>query len=137
MSVTYSKIDETVCDAYAELGAVCLRGIFADWVELLREGVERNHDQPGSYFSENVVDGDAGRFWDDYCNWQRIPEFHRFVTESNAAQLAARGFGSLCCGPGLQVGLLSSAAQCPYGLGCRATPPGRCSARHRRGRRSL
>jgi|GEM_PF-3502948 len=47
MSATFSKIDETVCDAYAELGAICLRGIFADWVELLRAGVKRNHAQPG------------------------------------------------------------------------------------------
>ena len=90
MSATFNKIDDTACDAYAELGAVCLRGVFTDWVELLRAGVERNHDQPGPYFSENVIDEDAGRFWDDYCNWQRIPEFHRFITESNAAQLAAQ-----------------------------------------------
>ena len=90
MSAAFNKIDETACDAYAELGAVCLRGVFTDWVELLRTGVEHNHDHPGPYFSENVIDEDAGRFWDDYCNWQRIPEFHRFVTESNAAQLAAQ-----------------------------------------------
>jgi ectoine hydroxylase-related dioxygenase (phytanoyl-CoA dioxygenase family) len=90
MSATYNTIDETVCDTYAEAGAVCLRGIFTDWVELLRAGVERNHDQPGPYFSENVIDGDTGRFWDDYCNWQRIPEFNRFIKESNAAQLAAQ-----------------------------------------------
>ncbi|MGB5328420.1 MAG: phytanoyl-CoA dioxygenase family protein [Gammaproteobacteria bacterium] len=90
MSATFSKIDDTACDTYAELGAVCLRGVFTDWVELLRAGVDRNHDQPGPYFSENVIDKDEGRFWDDYCNWQRIPEFHRFITESNAAQLAAQ-----------------------------------------------
>jgi len=90
MKAAFNKIDDTACDAYAELGAVCLRGAFTEWVELLRTGVERNHDQPGPYFSENVMDEDAGRFWDDYCNWQRIPEFHRFITESNAAQLAAQ-----------------------------------------------
>ena len=90
MAATFNTIDETTCDAYAELGAVCLRGVFSDWIELLATGVARNHDQPGPYFSENVLAGGAGSFWDDYCNWQRIPEFHRFITESDAAQLAAQ-----------------------------------------------
>jgi ectoine hydroxylase-related dioxygenase (phytanoyl-CoA dioxygenase family) len=90
MNATFSTINDDACEAYAELGAVCLRDVFTDWVELLRAGVERNHDDPGPYFSENVVGEDEGRFWDDYCNWQRIPEFYRFITESNAAQLAAQ-----------------------------------------------
>jgi ectoine hydroxylase-related dioxygenase (phytanoyl-CoA dioxygenase family) len=90
MNATFSTINDDACEAYSELGAVCLRDVFTDWVELLRAGVERNHDEPGPYFSENVVGEDEGRFWDDYCNWQRIPEFHQFITESNAAQLAAQ-----------------------------------------------
>ncbi|MDH3219926.1 MAG: phytanoyl-CoA dioxygenase family protein [Gammaproteobacteria bacterium] len=89
MQETFDAINDACCDAYAELGTVCLRGIFVDWIELLRNGVQRNHDDPGPYFSENVVDRDDGRFWDDYCNWQRIPEFQRFITESGAAELAA------------------------------------------------
>lgn len=90
MEAVFNEIDETACDAYAGLGAICLRNVFTDWVEVLRDGVTRNHDHPGPYFAENVIAGDEGRFWDDYCNWERIPEFHRFITESNAAQLAAR-----------------------------------------------
>jgi ectoine hydroxylase-related dioxygenase (phytanoyl-CoA dioxygenase family) len=90
MQTTFKQIDDSACDAYAELGAICLRGVFGDWIDLLRRGVERNHDEPGPYFSENVVEDDAGRFWDDYCNWERIPEYRRFITESNAAQLAAQ-----------------------------------------------
>ena len=82
METTFNEIDDTACDAYARHGAICLRGLFTDWVDLLRDGVARNHDEPGPYFSENVVAGDEGRFWDDYCNWTRIPEFHRFITES-------------------------------------------------------
>ena len=90
METSFNKIDDEACDAFRELGAICLRGVFTDWVETLRDGIERNHDEPGPYFSENVVAGDPGRFWDDYCNWQRIPEFQRFITQSNAAQLAAQ-----------------------------------------------
>jgi ectoine hydroxylase-related dioxygenase (phytanoyl-CoA dioxygenase family) len=86
---SFDSIDECACDAYAEHGAICLRGAFRDWIDTLAAGVERNHDDPGPYFSENVTDDDSGRFWDDYCNWERIPEFHRFITESDAAELAA------------------------------------------------
>jgi len=94
MSIVFDRIDDDAIAAYAEQGAICLRGAFTDWIDLLRAGVERNHDEPGPYFSENVVTGDDGRFWDDYCNWQRIPEFHRFITESNAAELAAAAMRS-------------------------------------------
>ena len=91
---TFDAIEQSAREAYAELGAICLRGVFTPWIELLRDGVERNHDEPGPYFAENVAAGDSGRFWDDYCNWQRIPEFRRFIIESPAAQLAARVMGS-------------------------------------------
>ncbi len=86
---TFDRIDDSACAAYAELGAICLRGAFSDWIESLRAGVERNHDEPGPYFSENITGEETGRFWDDYCNWERIPEFHRFITESSAAEHAA------------------------------------------------
>lgn len=70
-------------------GAVVLRGVFADWIDELAEGVAANEAEPGEYFAENVPEGEAGRFWDDYVNWGRIPAFERFARESPAAALAA------------------------------------------------
>lgn len=92
MKTVFNEINESCCSTYAELGAVCLRGIFSDWIDLLRDGVERNYSDPGPCFAENTGANadDSGSFWDDYCNWQRIPEFKRFVTESTAARLAAQ-----------------------------------------------
>ena len=90
MSKATKSIAPEMIEEYACNGAVCLRGIFTDWIELLKSGIERNHDEPGPYFSENVSHGEDGRFWDDYCNWQRIPEFKRFITESNAAEIATQ-----------------------------------------------
>ncbi|WP_374312135.1 phytanoyl-CoA dioxygenase family protein [Dongia sp.] len=80
---------------YAADGAIVLRGAFADWVEPLRAGVARNMAEPGPYGAENVRPGEGGgRFFDDYCNWQRIPEFAAFVTTSPAAEIAGRLMGS-------------------------------------------
>ena len=73
-------------------GAVVLRGVFADWVDVMAEGVAQNMVQPSEYASENQVS--QGRFFDDYCNWSRIPAFERIVRESPAAELAATAIQS-------------------------------------------
>lgn len=70
-------------------GAICLRGAMTDWIDTIAAGIERNMHQPGEFASENVVDDEGGRFFDDYCNWQRIPEFERVVRDSPAAEIAA------------------------------------------------
>ena len=73
-------------------GAVVVRGVFADWVDTMAEGVAQNMAEPGEYASENAVT--EGRFFDDYCNWTRIPAFERIVRDSPAAELAATAMQS-------------------------------------------
>ncbi len=81
-------------DAYRRDGAVVVRGAFADWVETLRAGFERNLREPGPFAIENVGQGEAGRFFEDYCNWQRIPEFADFILHSPAAAIAGGAMGA-------------------------------------------
>lgn len=87
------NIDATVtparCAAYRDDGAVLLPGLFADWVETIAAGIERNLREPGPYAAENLKPGESGRFFDDYCNWTRIPEFVDLVRNSPAADAAA------------------------------------------------
>jgi len=80
-------------DGFARDGAVVIRGLFANHVETLRAGVARNLAAPGPYASENERAGETGRFFDDYCNCQRIPEFAEVITESPAADVAAALMG--------------------------------------------
>jgi len=80
--------------AYRADGAVHLPGLFADRVEALRAGVARNMAEPGPYAAENTQPGEGGRFFDDYCNWERIPEFAETVWHSPAARVAAALMGS-------------------------------------------
>ncbi len=84
---------QTIAD-YARDGAVMIRGLFKDHVDTLRDGIARNMSDPGPYAAENVGTGGQGRFWDDYCNWQRIPEFEAVIRTSDAAQVAADLMGS-------------------------------------------
>ena len=74
---------------YGADGVALIRGLFADHVDTLRAGVARNMADPGPYASTNDKPGETGLFFDDYCNWQRIPEFEEVVRRSAAAEVAA------------------------------------------------
>jgi ectoine hydroxylase-related dioxygenase (phytanoyl-CoA dioxygenase family) len=82
--------------AFRRDGVVCLRGVFTDWVEPLRSGLERNLANPEAFAFpvESTRKGEPGRFFDSYCNWQRIPEYADFVQRSCAASLAGQFMGS-------------------------------------------
>lgn len=87
-------VTDDMVAAYARDGVVLVRGLWAGWVDVLRDGVARNMAEPSEYGAENLKPGEAGRFFDDYCNWQRIPEFERVIRESAVADVAARLMGS-------------------------------------------
>lgn len=84
------EITPEMIETYQTEGVVLVRGLWADWVEDLRAGVERNMAEPGPYAAENLKPGEGGRFFDDYCNWDRIPEFERVIRESAVAEVAAQ-----------------------------------------------
>ena len=85
---------KTLAD-YQKDGAVPLRGVISpEWIARLREGVEENLSHPGPYAKHYTPEGNPGRFFGDYCNWQRIGSYRDFFFESNAKQLAAQLMGS-------------------------------------------
>ena len=81
--------DQMIAD-YQRDGAVLIKGLWADWVDTLRAGIDRNMADPSEYAAENLKPGEAGRFFDDYCNWMRIPEFEQAIRQSDAADVAAK-----------------------------------------------
>ena len=87
--VTDEMIETYQCD-----GVVLVKGLWADWVAELQAGVARNMSDPGPFAAENLRPGDSGRFFDDYCNWDRIPEFERVIKQSEVAEVAAKLMGS-------------------------------------------
>lgn len=76
-------------DAFQRDGVVLVKGLFNGHVETIRTGIERNMSEPGPYAAENLKEGEGGRFFDDYCNWTRIPEFEEVIRNSPAAEVAA------------------------------------------------
>ena len=87
--MTHPLLTQDHIDNYQRDGVVLVKGLFADHVDTLRAGVERNMAEPGEYAAENLKPGEGGRFFDDYCNWTRIPEFEEVIRTSPAAEVAA------------------------------------------------
>ena len=87
--MTHRLITQDHIDTFQNDGVVLIKGLFGDCVETLRAGVERNIAEPGPYASNNDKPGESGRFFDDYCTWQRIPEFEQVIRTSAAAEVAA------------------------------------------------
>lgn len=85
----HEALDEDIA-RFERDGAICLRGIFADWVKPLAEGVEFNLSNPSPMATEQTPDKSVGRFFDDMCNWQRIPQYKDFVLNSPAAEISAK-----------------------------------------------
>lgn len=82
-------VSPEMIETYRNDGVVLVKGLFADHVDALREGVARNMADPGPFASENKKEGETGRFFDDYCNWSRIPEFRQVIQASPVAEVAA------------------------------------------------
>ena len=80
--------DQMVADFQRD-GVVLVKGLWKDWVEPLRAGIARNMAEPGPYAAENLKPGEPGRFFDDYCNWERIPEFREVIFRSDVADVAS------------------------------------------------
>jgi ectoine hydroxylase-related dioxygenase (phytanoyl-CoA dioxygenase family) len=70
-------------------GVLVLRGVFNDWIDSLRDGVETNMREPGPWGREYLDENQSGRFFGDYCNWHRISEYRNFMFASSAAEIAA------------------------------------------------
>ncbi|MFT5869700.1 MAG: ectoine hydroxylase-related dioxygenase (phytanoyl-CoA dioxygenase family) [Paracoccaceae bacterium] len=92
--MTHPLITQDHIDTYQRDGVVLVKGLFADHVGALRAGIETNMAMPGPYAAENLKPGEGGRFFDDYCNWTRIPEFEAAIRTSPVVEVAAGLMGS-------------------------------------------
>lgn len=88
-----SLIGQSVVDGFRNDGTVLLKQIFSDWVEVLQAGLDRNLREPSPTARYHKGDGETP-FFNDYCNWGRIPEYKSFIFDSPAAAVVATLTGS-------------------------------------------
>ncbi|MCJ8298431.1 MAG: phytanoyl-CoA dioxygenase family protein [Pseudomonadales bacterium] len=79
---------------YQDEGVVVLRGVFNDWIERLNRGADENVANPSCRAITHQSPDKKGRFFEDFCNWQRMPQYQEFVEQSPMAEIAAALMGS-------------------------------------------
>ena len=77
-------------EKFEKEGVLLIKGLFQHYVDIIQKGIEKNLLNPGPYAAENLKDGEKGRFFDDYCNWQRITEFKKAIFSSPVGNIAAQ-----------------------------------------------
>ncbi len=84
-----AAFDPELAEAFRRDGAVCVRAEFSpEEVALVERGIERNLATLSPRALVASRPDDSGRFVEDFCNWQTIPEYEEFIRGSGAAALA-------------------------------------------------
>jgi len=71
-------------------GVVVIRGAFKDWIPELLKGAQRNVEVPSPRGITHVNAEGGGKFFEDFYNWDKIPEYKHFIENSPMAELAAQ-----------------------------------------------
>src|SRR4051794_481206 len=88
-------VPREIVDAYRRDGAVCVRAAFATAdLALAEAAIEENLAHPSNRALVASRPDDPGRFFEDFCNWQCLPELERLVRASPAAAIAGELMGS-------------------------------------------
>jgi ectoine hydroxylase-related dioxygenase (phytanoyl-CoA dioxygenase family) len=89
--MSVAALAEPLIQPFQEDGAVVVRGLFSpDEIALVKEGIEANLAAPGPLSAVASTASDKGRFFEDFCNWQRLEPFQRFIESSGAGEMAGR-----------------------------------------------
>jgi len=89
------KTRRSEIECYRRDGVLLLRDVIAPtWVRRLSDAVRQNMEAPGPMANDYTEAGRTGRYFGDYCNWDRIEGYRAFAFRSNLAGLAARLMGS-------------------------------------------
>ncbi|XP_067011111.1 uncharacterized protein [Anabrus simplex] len=82
-------LSEELVRQFQEDGAVVLRGVFSNhWVDVVRRGIQHNLEKPSLNGQWLRASETSGIYFNDYCNWRRIPEFEEYVRSSPVAEIA-------------------------------------------------
>ena len=80
-------ITQKMIKDYQELGVVYIPSLFREHVSNLRKGIEFNLNNPGPYAAENLRKKENGRFFDDYCNWERSQNLEKLYLTTKSLPL--------------------------------------------------
>jgi ectoine hydroxylase-related dioxygenase (phytanoyl-CoA dioxygenase family) len=84
-------VSDKEIQAFDEHGVILLRNVVSEeelrWLE---EGIEHNLAHPGPLAGIASRDTDPGKFFEDFCNWDRIPQYKNFLFQSDLPRISAK-----------------------------------------------
>ena len=83
-------IDNKLINDFSKNGVVLCKGIFKEWLDKLRIGVDKLIKNPSERERSYTPDDGTAPFFQDLVNWNRIPEFKDFIFKSNIGFYAAK-----------------------------------------------
>lgn len=88
-------IDQPTIDEYERNGVVVIRQLFTpEEVRKVAAGIEKVLAAPGPLAGIASEADDPGKFFEDFCNWQRISEYEEIAFVSKAADVAGQLMGA-------------------------------------------
>jgi ectoine hydroxylase-related dioxygenase (phytanoyl-CoA dioxygenase family) len=88
-------VPDHLADAFRRDGAVCVRDAFSvEDLALAEEAIEQNLAAPSERALVASRPDDPGRFFEDFCNWQRLAGIEAVMRTSPAAAIAGHLMGS-------------------------------------------
>ena len=85
------RVTDQMVQDFQRDGAVCIRQLLnADEIALLRDGIEANLAAPSARAKVASRPDDPGRFFEDFCNWQTLPQLGQFIQDTPLALAAQR-----------------------------------------------
>ncbi|MCY7303673.1 MAG: phytanoyl-CoA dioxygenase family protein, partial [Thermoleophilia bacterium] len=84
-------VADDLVEAFRRDGAVCLHGAFSkEHLALAAEAIEQNLASPSERALVASRSDDPGRFFEDFCNWQRLAGIEQVMRTSPAAAIAGQ-----------------------------------------------
>ena len=87
-------IDNKLINDFSKNGVVPWKGIFKEWLNTLRIGVDNLIKNPSERERSYTPDDGTAPFFQDLVNWNRIPEFKDFIFKSNIGFYTAKFMNS-------------------------------------------
>lgn len=89
-----NSINQQDVENFKHSGVTVLRGVFSDWIDVLQQGLTSNMANPNPEARIYKDEKSGGRFFVDFCSWQRIPQYRDFIFNSPVANVGAELMGS-------------------------------------------
>ena len=88
-------VEPALVEAFRLDGAVCVRGAFSEAdLALAETAIEANLAEPSERALVASRSDDPGLFFEDFCNWRRLPELEGVARDSPAAAIAGELMGA-------------------------------------------